>query len=234
MSGISISASDSTFIHTINMYADNVTGLGTYPMNFAASYIQQSPLATFFGAAGSITFSTVDIPNHKLAGSFGFTEPQQLGGTGTVMITGGTFSVSKLPTAQVTVPTTNFMTATDNGFSFWGSSTGLLVPIINGAELIISGQNQFLTLRNITLAVENPTTTGVAYPLVNGSHYEDEHNGLTIYTNNLAGAVVFSTLDLAHGIAEGTFTFSAGQITPPGTDTVTIVNGHFKNNNITN
>jgi hypothetical protein len=237
---IKITAGDSAF-NSINIVVDNVTGQGTYPIEFTSSYNQTTPLATSIGAVGSITFSTVDLAHQKLVGTFGFNVAQQIGGSGSLNVSGGQFNITSISTTPIAVPMTNYMTAADNGFSFWGKSSGLLVPAPGGgADLIISGQNDFLTLRYITFVVLNPTTIGVPYPIQDGSHYDcalniDGHVVTTVNTNNPSGTVVFTALDLAHGIAEGTFTMSVGQSTPPGsTNVFSIVNGHFKNNNITN
>ena len=217
------------------LYVDNVTGPGTYPIDFGSQFDQEaSPATDFLGAEGTITFTTADFAKQQLVGTFGFIAPEVTpSNTGMVTVTSGQFSISSISPVPVKVPTnTNFMTATDNGFAFWGSCTGFFTTNAIDNILTIVGENTLVTARSITLVLDNPTATGVAYPVGNGSLYTDERNISTIYQDNPSGTVVFSTLDTASGLAEGTFTFSVTQSSPPGTNTVNVINGHFKNNNI--
>jgi hypothetical protein len=221
---------NTTLTYSLSMYADNVNGPGTYPVNYATSFIQYNPLMTFFGAQGTISFTTADFANKKLVGTFGFTEPQQLpSGTGTVTVANGQFNISGISRNDSVMPSNNVMTATDNGFAFAGTCTGMYFQAIS--SLFLTGQHTLLTPRTIVLVVANPNGPG-SYSVGLGSYYADAHRNLTLYQNDVSGTVNFSTLDIAHGNAEGTFTLSATQSTPPGTDTVTVINGHFKNSNI--
>jgi hypothetical protein len=220
---------------SIILYVDNVTGPGTYPIDFGSQFDQEaSPPTDFLGAEGTITFTTADFVKQQLVGSFAFTAPELTpSNTGMVTVTGSMFNISRIPVVPVKVPTNmNFMTATDNGFAFWGSCTGEFTTNAGANTLLITGENTLVTARTITLVLDNPTATGVPYAVQNGSLYTDEHNISTIYQANSSGTVVFSALDIASGIAEGTFTFSVSQSTPPGTNTVNVINGHFKQNNI--
>ena len=179
------------------LYADNVTGPGTYPIDFGSQFDQEaSPATDFLGAEGTITFTTADFANQKLVGTFGFTAPELTpSNTGMVTVTSGMFNISRMPVVPVKVPTnTNFMTATDNGFAFWGSCTGFFTTNAIDNILTIVGENTLVTARSITLVLDNPTSTGVPYPVGNGSLYTDERNISTIYQDNSSGTVVFSTL----------------------------------------
>jgi len=232
---IEASYAPSAVLHqSMVLYVDNVTGPGTYPIDFDSQFDDEAtqPQTSFLGAEGTITFTTADLANQKLVGTFAFTAPEVGSNTEMVTVTSGQFNISRMPAIPVKVPTnTNFMTATDNGFAFWGKCTGSFTTNAFDNILTIVGLNTF-GARSISLILSNPTLTGVAYPVGNGSLYQDEKDGGTFYQGDPSGTVVFSTLDIASGIAEGTFTFSATQTIPLATNTVTVINGHFKNNNI--
>jgi hypothetical protein len=219
---------NTTLTHSMTLYADLVDGPGTYPIDFAATVVQYNPLMTFFGAAGTITFTTADFTSKKLVGSFAFAEPQQIpSGTGTVTVTSGQFNINDITRNDSPVRTDNVMVAEDNQFSFYGPCTGIVYNVLN--SLLLTGQNEALTYRTLTLVVANPAGPGT-YPVGLGSNYTDQH--ATIFQTNVSGTVYFSTLNIPQGTAEGTFTFSATQSSPPGTNTVNVINGHFKNSNI--
>ena len=117
------------------------------------------------------------------------------------------------------------------GLSSTGHMHGEFVTA--NSELLITGENTLLTARSITLVLDNPTSTGVAYPIQNGSLYTDERNVSTIYQDN-----PWARWSSARSISRTVwrrehYTFNVSQTDPPGTDTVTIVNGHFKESNIT-
>jgi hypothetical protein len=80
------------------MIVYHVTTNGTYSLGQSSDLIRTSPSATFIGAAGTITFTTVDLPNQKLAGSFSYTAPEvDPSNTGSVTVT-GSFNISSIIT----------------------------------------------------------------------------------------------------------------------------------------
>ena len=218
---------NTTVTHSMALYADLVDGPDTYPIDFASGVFKYDPITTFFGASGTISFTTADIPGQKLVGTFAFTEPQQIPvGTGTVSVTGGQFNINSIIRNDSTPRNNNVMIAEDNRFSFYGPCNGTFIQV--GNALLLTGQNEALTYRTLTLVVQNPSGPG-AYPVALGSNYFDQRG--ILYTNSPAGTVYFSTLNVGAGLAEGTFTCSIGAVAP-NTNIVNVINGYFKNSNI--
>jgi len=80
----------------IGVSLSNVTGPGSYPALPSSSIDQVYTTGTnifYFFTSGTITFTTFDLANHQLAGTFSFTATED-GGSGTVTVTNGSFSIS--------------------------------------------------------------------------------------------------------------------------------------------
>jgi hypothetical protein len=75
----------------------SVTGTGTYSVNPGAGVTRADTGAVYLPGTGTITFTTFDLANQKLAGTFGFTAPLFVPtGSGSVTVSSGTFSISKI------------------------------------------------------------------------------------------------------------------------------------------
>jgi hypothetical protein len=82
---------------SVGVAFSSVTGPGTYPVVPGSNVIRGDTGTDYTLASGTITFTTFDVANQKLAGVFNFTATQVVpAGSGTVTVTNGTFSVSKI------------------------------------------------------------------------------------------------------------------------------------------
>jgi hypothetical protein len=71
----------------------SVTGSGTYPVGIGTNVSRLNPRATYFASSGTITFTTFDLVNKKIAGTFSFAASQQAPkGSGTITVSSGAFS----------------------------------------------------------------------------------------------------------------------------------------------
>ena len=85
----------------IDLVVSNVVGNGSYPLLSSTTLTESSNFDTFQGGAGTITFTTIDFVQNRLAGSFSFTAPQVFGGAGSVTVSSGSFN---MPVVVVTPP----------------------------------------------------------------------------------------------------------------------------------
>jgi hypothetical protein len=84
---------DHSGFYAIVIKVINVAGPGTYPLFDAAV---SGPNAGYGFAIGTITFSTFDLAQQKLVGTFSFTAKQSPSGSGSVTVSGGSFSISAI------------------------------------------------------------------------------------------------------------------------------------------
>ncbi|HUJ11108.1 MAG TPA: hypothetical protein VL171_13880, partial [Verrucomicrobiae bacterium] len=98
---LAINGSDVTGVGTgvgisVGVLYSSVTGPGTYPVVPGSNvYRLGANAADYLATSGTITFTTYDLANQKLAGTFSFTATQS-GGSGTVTVSNGSFSTSKI------------------------------------------------------------------------------------------------------------------------------------------
>lgn len=97
---LSIVASEAAFGGTaMDFVTHNVSTNGTYPLDISSDLHRTSPNETYFigtNGTGFVTFTTLDIPGRKLAGSFFYTCSTTDAVPKSVTITNGTFSVSHI------------------------------------------------------------------------------------------------------------------------------------------
>ena len=77
----------------IAFWVSDVTGPGTYPLLLESAVSRINPSATYTLDSGTITFTTYDLANQKLTGTFSFTASTD---SGTVSVSSGSFRISKI------------------------------------------------------------------------------------------------------------------------------------------
>ncbi|HVM62448.1 MAG TPA: hypothetical protein VMV72_16430 [Verrucomicrobiae bacterium] len=93
---VNIGAGESAFGGTaMSIEVRNVTTTNTYPIDLTSDLHRNSPSNTFFVTEGEITFTTFDLTNRMLVGTFNYTATNSVQG-GSITVTNGTFQFSKI------------------------------------------------------------------------------------------------------------------------------------------
>ena len=73
----------------------NVTGTNTYPIQTDSDLYRTNPSNTFYVVEGELTFTTYDLTNRMLVGTFNYTATNSAQG-GSITVTNGSFRFSKI------------------------------------------------------------------------------------------------------------------------------------------